>query len=93
MKFGEKINMEEVKKAVEVLKNMDYKTLFAALLCYERPDDYMDNKEHLEELYDFYMDFDYYTGLFNIDELEELYEDYGDDEDEDDEDEDDEEDE
>ena len=90
MKFGEKIDMEEVKKAVEVLKNMDYKTLFAALLCYERPDDYMNDQEKLEKLYDFYMDFDYYTGLFNIDELEDLFEEYGD-YDDDDEDEDEEE--
>lgn len=86
MKFGEKIDMEEVKKAVEVLKNMDYKTLFGALVCYERPE-YLDNKEHLEELYDFYMDFDYYTGLLNVNELEELFEDYGDGDDEDEDDE------
>lgn len=92
MKFGEKIDMEEVKKALEVLRNMDCKTLFAALVCFER-NEYLEDKEHLEELYDFYMDFDYYTGLFNINELEELFEDYGDCDDEDDEDEDDEEDE
>ena len=77
------IDMDEVKNATEVLRGMNYSTLFAALLCFERPDEFEGNKEKLEELYDFFMDCDYYTGLFNIDELIELYEDYADDDDED----------
>ena len=75
------MNLENIKEIVKYLKGVKYSDLFGAIMVFEKLDYLHDledlNKQdldYLEELYDYFMDCDYFTGLFNTSELVEMYE-------------------
>lgn len=74
---------EDILKAVETINSLPYKHLFAALIVnenYSYPgalEELIDGDiEYLENLYDYFMDNDGFTGLLNLEEVIDSYEDY-----------------
>lgn len=75
------MNLENIKEIVRYLKGVKYSDLFGAIMVFEKLDYLHDledlnqqDLDYLEDLYDYFMDCDYFTGLFNTSELVEMYE-------------------
>lgn len=77
------MNLENIKEIVKYLKNVSYTDLFGALMVFEHVDYLHDLEDldqsdidYLEDVYDYFMDNDYFTGLMNCSEIIEGYEEY-----------------
>lgn len=75
------MNLENIKQIVKYLNGVKYSDLFGAIMVFEKLDYLHDledlnqqDLDYLEDLYDYFMDCDYFTGLFNTSELVEMYE-------------------
>lgn len=75
------MNLENIKEIVRYLEGVKYSDLFGAIMVFEKLDYLHDledlnqqDLDYLEDLYDYFMDCDYFTGLFNTSELVEMYE-------------------
>lgn len=75
------MNLENIKEIVKYLNKVKYSDLFGAIMVFEKLDFLHDledlnqqDLDYLEDLYDYFMDCDYFTGLFNTSELVEMYE-------------------
>lgn len=77
------MNIDNIKEIVRYLNNVNYIDLFGALMVYERIDYLHDLEEldksdidYLEDVYDYFIENDYFTGLMNYNEIIEGYEEY-----------------
>lgn len=75
------MEIDKIKEIVHYLNNVSYRDLFGALMVFERVDYLHDLEdldksdiEYLEDVYDYFMDNDYFTGLMNCSEIIEMYE-------------------
>lgn len=77
------MNKETIKDIVRYLNDVSYRDLFGAICVFERCDYLHDLEdlndgdiEYLEELFEYFMNNDYFTGIFNVNEITEMFEEH-----------------